>query len=103
VEAGFAYILRAHLAGKSWFGKFDLNNIEVKNSDGFFITIRPLEHTTEGALLDLQQFFKEMIPHFSKNGVMPPYFEQLKKFLLITISKDVLGKPLSLKRFLKYL
>jgi hypothetical protein len=79
-RAGFAYILCAHLAGKSWFGKFDLNNIDVKNSDGFFIRIQPLEHTTEGALLDLQQIFKEMIPHFSKNGVMPPYFEQLKKF-----------------------
>ncbi|CAN6312446.1 unnamed protein product [Urochloa humidicola] len=102
-RAGFAYMLRAHLAGVSWFGKFNLNNIEVKNGDGFFIRIKPLEHTPEGALLDLQHFFKEMIPHFSKNGVMPPYFEQLKKFLLITISKDVLEKPSSLKRFRKYL
>jgi len=51
-RAGFSYILSAHLAGKSWFGKFNLNDIEVKNGDGFVIRIKPLEHTPEGALLD---------------------------------------------------
>jgi len=104
-RAGFSYILSAHLAGKSWFGKFNLNDIEVKNGDGFVIRIKPLEHTPEGALLDLQHFFREMIPHFSKKGVMPPYFEQLKKFLLVTISnsKNVLEKPSTMKRFRKYL